>query len=77
MTNQLSTTQILSLSQYYGKDALRLLAYLLRCAKNDFRTNPEKYTPAVERIMKSQRLVERNVNPQMVLDVLLMNLTTK
>ncbi|MHB9155150.1 MAG: DNA polymerase III subunit delta' [Endomicrobiales bacterium] len=69
-----STAELLSLSQQHAKSAPELTAELLAEAKNDFRADPARFGPAVEALVASRGLLERNVNPQMVLDVLFLKL---
>jgi hypothetical protein len=49
-------------------------AELLAGAKNDFRLDPLRAGPALEEIIASRSLLEKNVNPQAVLDVLFLKL---
>lgn len=66
--------ELLSLSQKYSKNAQTLLDELLLQAKNDFRAKPHRLSQAIESLTYSGKLLERNVNSQMVLDALLLKL---
>lgn len=72
--NNLSSKELLGISQQYYKDAPAFLNELLNDAKNDFRANPDKSAAVIEEILASQKYLERNVNAQMVLDVLLLKI---
>ncbi|MBN1823756.1 MAG: hypothetical protein JW803_05500 [Endomicrobiales bacterium] len=65
---------ILRLSQQLSKDAKEVTNGLLYHIKNDFRDEPRNDPATAEAIIESRRLLERNVNPQMVLDVLFMKI---
>jgi len=73
-SGDISSAETLSSSQQFSKSARELLDELLTGAKNEFRSGSERAGRAVEEITNSQKLLEQNVNPQMVLDVLLLRL---
>lgn len=68
----LTSKDALSASQQNAKNAKDFLKELLSCAKTDFRARPGRSQVMIEQILYSQKLLEKNVNPQMILDVLLM-----
>jgi len=67
---RLSTAELLSCSQQYAKNAAEFLDELLSQMRADFRAHPQCAGDAIEAVIASQKLLTRNVNPQMVLDVL-------
>lgn len=73
-SGKLSKLELLSLSQQFAKSARDVTAELLAGAKNDFRLDPRRAGPALEEIIASRALLEKNVNPQAVLDVLFLKL---
>jgi hypothetical protein len=73
----LSAADILALSSQHAKNAAELLIELLARAKDDFRKDPFRYQAAVDEILAARRLLERNVNPQMILDVLFLKLNAR
>ena len=74
-SGNLCSADILFASQQLSKNARELLGGLINEAKNDFRSDCRAETGiAVEEISNSMKLIEQNVNPQMILDVLLLKL---
>lgn len=74
-SSSLSTAEVLSISQIFSKTSAEFLSELLIQAKSDFRSDPVHFRSAIDSIISSQRLIERNINPQMTLDVLLLKLS--
>ena len=72
--SELCGAELLFTSQQLSKNAQEALSELLNEAKIDFRAGSEKTGSAIEEISISQKLLEKNVNPQMVLDVLFLKL---
>ena len=72
---KLSSADALLASQQFSKSAHELLSDILAEAKKDFRSGRGRTGFAVEEITNSQRQLEQNANPQMVLDVLLLKLS--
>jgi len=70
----LTTADALFASQQLSKSAHELLLDILAEAKKDFRSGHGRVGFAVEEITNSQRQLEQNANPQMVLDVLFLKL---
>lgn len=70
----LPVDELLDLSQQHAKNAAEFLDELLAEAKIDFRHYPARYRATVEDIIASQKLLEKNANAQMVLDVLFLKL---
>ncbi len=70
----LATADLLGMSQNASREAAKALDELLAEAKLDFRSDPERYGDALSSVLESRRMVEANVNPQMILDVLLLRL---
>ena len=73
----LSASELLSEGQQNARNAAEFLDELLAEAKNDFRIAPLLNRRAVESIIHSKSCLERNANPQMVLDVLLLKLAAE
>lgn len=72
--SDLVSADMLFLSQQMSKNARELLSKLLNEAKTDFRAGSRATGLAIEEISNSQKLLEKNVNPQMVLDALFLKL---
>ena len=72
--NSLESAEALAMSQQNSKNAFEFLSQLLLLAKQDFRINPGDFKGCIESIMNSLSLLEQNVNPQMIMDVLFMKL---
>ena len=73
-SGSLNTADTLFASQQLSKNAGELLDGLINEAKNDFRGGNRHVGSVVEEIAGSMKLLEQNVNPQMILDVLLLKL---
>ncbi len=76
-SGSLSSADMLFTSQQFSKNAQELLDGLINEAKNDFRAGAVNSGYAVEEISNSRKLLEQNVNPQMVLDVLLLKMNER
>jgi DNA polymerase-3 subunit delta' len=72
-----SAADLLAVSRQNAKNAGEFLAELLADAKQVFRADPANGRRAVELLLESKKMLERNVNAQMVLDVLLLRLRYK
>jgi DNA polymerase-3 subunit delta' len=72
--NSLENTEALAASQQNSKNAFEFLSQLLLLAKQDFRKDPGHFKSCIESIMSSLSLLEQNVNPQMIMDVLFIKL---
>jgi DNA polymerase-3 subunit delta' len=73
--NKIKTADVLEISRLYSKTADEFLDNILICVKKDFRNRPQRFKPAVESIINAKKLLESNCNSQMVLDVMLFELT--
>ncbi|MBN1622504.1 MAG: DNA polymerase III subunit delta' [Endomicrobiales bacterium] len=73
-SNKLSAAEILYLSKQYYKNAPKILSEMLLLSKNRFRADPSRFRFYIEVIMNSQKLIEKNVNSQMVLDTLFLRM---
>jgi DNA polymerase-3 subunit delta' len=71
---RLPAAEILEESQARAKNAAAFLDELLAEAKRDFREAPERYRLCVAALLQARAQLERNVNPQMILDVVLLDL---
>src|SRR3989339_811357 len=71
----LSSAQLLFKSQQYSKNAGEFLNELLLAVKRDFRSNPKKHFKTLENIIASQKFLEKNANPQLVMDSLFLKLS--
>lgn len=71
---EVSDAEALSVSQQNSKNAADFLDELLVLAKFDFNREPERFRSAAAEILASRKLLERNINSQMVLDNLLLKL---
>lgn len=72
--NALVDAELLAVSQQSSKNAAEFTQELLTLAKTDFKKEPVKFRDSIAEILASKKLLERNINAQMVLDNLLLNL---
>ena len=73
-SGKLPASRILEESESYHKNAGEFLQELIAEVKLDFRQSPEIYQNIVREIITSQKLIEQNVNPKLVLDALLLKI---
>jgi len=73
--SELCGAELLLTSPQLAKNAHEVLSELLNEAKVDFRAGSEITGSAIEEISQSQKLLEKNVNPQMILDVLFLKIS--
>jgi DNA polymerase-3 subunit delta' len=72
--SRLSAAELLAISQQYARNAPEFVDELLAEAAADFRRDPGAFRQASERILAARQLFDRNVNPQLILDTLLLGL---
>jgi DNA polymerase-3 subunit delta' len=68
---------LLRISQEYARTSDEFLDELLAEAKKQFRREPRRYASMVAEILKARQLIEKNVNPLMALDALLLHLNQR
>jgi Holliday junction resolvasome RuvABC ATP-dependent DNA helicase subunit len=72
-----STAELLRISQEYAKTSDAFLDQLLAEAKQQFRREPRRFASMVAEILATRTLIEKNVNPLMALDALLLHLNQR
>jgi DNA polymerase-3 subunit delta' len=73
-SGNLSVSNILNMSQKLAKNAQEVLEELLLNSKLYFRSDPRNFRLVSQSVLESRRMLERNVNPQFILDALLLKL---